>query len=129
MSDRLVQSLRQEFGEAILASNDHHGDQHVTVAKDRLTDVLGHLKSREQCEMLADVIGIDHPERTERFEVVYYLRSVTSPEQIWVAVDVEEGEAVPTATRLWRSADWHEREVYDLYGVPFADHPDRKSVV
>ena len=132
MSDRLVQSLRQEFGEAILSSEDHHGDHHVTVTKERLTDVLGHLKSREQCEMLGDVVGLDHLEdaaREKRFEVVYYVRSVQRPEQIWVAVDVEEGEAVPSANSIWRSADWHEREVYDLFGVPFADHPDLRRIL
>ena len=76
MSERLVQSLRQEFGDAILASADHHGDQHVTVTKERLPDVLRHLKQREQLALLGDVIGIDHPDREQRFEVAYYVRSV-----------------------------------------------------
>ena len=61
MSERLVGALRAEFGEAILDSDDHRGDHHVTVAKNRLLDVLGHLRHREGCEMLADVVGVDHP--------------------------------------------------------------------
>ena len=129
MSDRLVQALRQEFGEAILTHDDQCGDVHVRVARDRLTDVLRHLKAREGCEMLGDVIGTDHPDRAERFDVTYYVRSVSKPEQIWVTVGAEEGQSVPSATKLWKSADWHEREVYDLFGVPFADHPDLRRIL
>jgi NADH-quinone oxidoreductase subunit C/D len=129
MSERLVQSLKQEFGDAILGSADHHGDQHVSVAPERLADVLGHLKNREGCEMLADVVGLDHPEREKRFEVVYYLRSVTSPDQVWVSVDVEEGQAVTSATPLFKSAGFHEREVYDLFGVPFEGHADLRRIL
>lgn len=129
MSDRLVQSLRQEFGDAILGTDDHCGDRHVRVATGRLTDVLGFLKAREGFELLGDVIGLDHPERERRFDVVYYLRSLSRPLQIWVAVGVAEGEAVPSATGLYQSADWHEREVYDLFGVPFAGHPDLRRIL
>ncbi|HOX26227.1 MAG TPA: NADH-quinone oxidoreductase subunit D [Candidatus Krumholzibacteria bacterium] len=129
MSDRLVQALRREFGETILATDDHCQDLHVRVAADRLPAVLGYLKTREDCTLLGDVIGIDYPERAQRFEVVYYLRSLSLPRQVWVQVGVAEGEAVPSATGLFRSADWHEREVYDLFGVPFANHPDLRRIL
>jgi len=129
MSERLVQALRQEMGDAILSSGSHCGDHTVKVDKSRLGDVLAHLKNQEGCALLGDVIGVDHPEREQRFEVVYYVRSVDRPEQVWVSVDVEEGEAVPSAAGLWKSADWHEREVYDLFGVPFSDHPDLRRIL
>ncbi len=76
MSERLVEALRQEFGDEILAHDGHLGDHHVRVPRERLLDVLGHLRGREGCAMLGDVIGVDHPEREERFDVVYYVRSV-----------------------------------------------------
>ena len=72
MSERLVNALRAEFGEAILDTDDHCGDHHVTVTPERLTDVLGHLKLREGCEMLGDVVGVDHPDRAERFDVIWF---------------------------------------------------------
>lgn len=129
MSDRLVQALRQEFNEDILFHDAHKGDHHVRVPRERLLDILGYLKTREGCEMLGDVIGVDYPERTERFDVVYYLRSVQSPEQIWITTGAEEGQPVPSATGLWKSANWHEREVYDLYGIPFENHPDLRRIL
>ncbi len=129
MSERLVKALRQEFGEDILGHDAHQGDHHVRVTRERLTDVLGHLKNREGCQMLGDVIGVDYPERSERFDVVYYVRSVERPEQLWVTVGAEEGQAVPSATGLWKSANLHEREVYDLFGVPFEGHPDLRRIL
>jgi NADH-quinone oxidoreductase subunit C/D len=129
MSQRLVQALRQEFGEEILAVSDHCGDHHVTVPVVRLNEVLSFLKHRAGCEMLADVIGVDYPDRALRFDVIYYVRSLSEPRQLWVRVQVEEGQSVPTATNLWRSADWHEREVFDLFGVPFAGHPDLRRIL
>ncbi len=129
MSDKLVRALRQEFGPDILASSGHCGDHHVTVPAAKLPEVLGYLKHREGCEMLADVIGVDYPEREQRFDVIYYVRSLSEPRQLWVRTSVAEGEAVPTACDLWRSADWHEREVYDLFGVPFAGHPDLRRIL
>ena len=130
MSERLVQALRQEFGEDILGHDDHVGDHHVRVPRERLLDVLGHLKNRENCKMLGDVIGVDYPDRSERFDVVYYVRSLgDSPEQLWVTVGAEDGQSVPSATPLFKSANVHEREVYDLFGVPFAGHPDLRRIL
>jgi NADH-quinone oxidoreductase subunit C/D len=129
MSQKLVDSLRREFGEAILAAGSYRGDETVTVGRDRLLDVLAHLRDRESCEQLSDVVGVDYPQRAERFEVNYLLRSWSRNERIRVKIDVPEDESVPSASGLWRSADWHEREVYDLFGVPFSGHPDLRRIL
>lgn len=129
MSQKLVDSLRREFGDAILAATACRGDETVTVGRDRLLDVLAHLHEREGCEQLSDVVGVDYPRRAERFELNYLVRSWSRNERIRVKVDVPEDESVPSATGLWRSADWHEREVYDLFGVPFSGHPDLRRIL
>lgn len=129
MSERWLQALQAEFGEDILAVDAHRGDQHVTVSPARLIEVLRFLKQRCAFEMLGDVIGVDHRERERRFDVIYYVRSLRSQDQMWVRVQVPEGEPVPTACGLWRAADWHEREVYDLFGVLFAGHPDLRRIL
>lgn len=129
MSERLVRALRQEFGEDVLAVSTHCNDHHVTVPAARLTEVLSYLKHRGGCEMLADVIGVDYPDREQRFDVIYYVRSAADARQLWVRTPVAEDEPVPTATGLWKSADWHEREVYDLFGVPFEGHPDLRRIL
>jgi len=129
MSRKLLDRLQGEFGGAILRTDDQHGDAAVWVAPGNLAPVLRHLRDREQCEMLLDVAGVDYPERARRFEVNYLLRSLARGHRVRVKVDVAEGEAVESATPLWRSADWHEREVYDLFGVPFRNHPDLRRIL
>ncbi len=129
MSQKLVESLRREFGEAILATGDYRGDETVTVGRERLLDVLAHLRDKEGCEQLSDVVGVDYPRRAERFEVNYLLRSWSRNQRLRVKVDVAEDEAVPSASGLWRSAEWHEREVYDLFGIPFGGHPDLRRIL
>lgn len=129
MSQKLVARLQQEFGSDILAVRSQHGDECVTVAKENLLRVLAHLRDAEGCEQLSDVVGLDFPRLPRRFEVRYLLRSWSRKHRIQVRVEAAEGEPVPTATGLFRSADWHEREVYDLFGVPFAGHPDLRRIL
>jgi NADH-quinone oxidoreductase subunit C/D len=94
-----------------------------------LRDALGFLKHRQACELLADVACVDYPERTARFELNYLMRSIAHGDRIRVKVDVEEGEAVDSATPLYKSANWHEREVFDLFGVPFREHPNLRRIL
>ena len=129
MSRTLIARLQQEFGPAILSAGEPHGDATVEVAGGDLPTVLRHLRDREQCELLLDVIGVDRPESARRFEVIYLLRSLARNQRLKVTVRVAEGEAVESATPLWHSANWHEREVYDLFGVPFRNHPDLRRIL
>ena len=129
MSQKLVERLQQEFGSDILATGSQKGDESITVAPDKVQPVLTHLRDREGCEQLSDVIGVDYPEREKRFEVNYLMRSWRNNHRLIVKTDVEENAAVPTATGIYHSADWHEREVYDLFGVRFEGHPDLRRIL
>ncbi len=133
MSEKLLQSLDSEFGD--LVSGEHVGDAWVRVDRERLPDVIRHLKTRGGCELLLDVVGVDlseHPDHRDdpaRFEVNYNLRSIAGRERLVVKTTVEEGQAVPSVADLYPSANWAEREVYDLYGVPFDGHPDLRRIL
>jgi NADH-quinone oxidoreductase subunit C/D len=133
MSQKLVERLQQEFGGRILATDDALGDATVTVKVDDLVPLVQHLRDREGCEQLSDVAGVDYPEREEdggdRFQVQYLMRSWRNNHRIRVKVDVAEDQPVPTLTGLYRSADWAEREVYDMYGIPFSGHPDLRRIL
>jgi len=129
MSQKLVERLQQEFGSDILATGSQKGDESITVAPDKVQPVLTHLRDREGCEQLSDVIGVDYPEREKRFEVNYLMRSWRNNHRLIVKTDVQEGAAVPTATGIYHAADWHEREVYDLFGVRFEGHPDLRRIL
>ncbi len=129
MSQKLVERLQREFGERILSTAGDHGDESIVIGRESLPVVLAHLRDHEGCEQLSDVVGIDHVDRKERFEVVYLLRSLSEKHRIQVRVDVPEDEAIPTACELFKSANWHEREVYDLFGIPFDGHPDLRRIL
>ena len=80
-------------------------------------------------KMLADVTCVDRPESEKRFNVVYNLYSVTRNRRIFLRVHVADGEPVPTLAELFPSANWPEREVYDLFGVHFEGHPDLRRIM
>ena len=135
MSQKLVANLRSVFGDRILTTTSAHGDEVVTIDRGSLLDVARHLRDRESCEILLDVAGVDlseHPSLgggAERFEVNYLFRSLANRSRLRVKVRVEEGQDVPSLTGLYNSANWAERETWDLYGVPFRDHPDLRRIL
>jgi NADH-quinone oxidoreductase subunit C len=79
--------------------------------------------------MLVDVCGVDYPSREERFEVVYNLLSLRQNHRVRVKVTTDEDTPVPSVAEVFSSANWFEREVWDLYGVFFADHPDLRRIL
>jgi NADH-quinone oxidoreductase subunit C len=80
-------------------------------------------------QQLMEIAGVDYPERSERFEVVYHLLSLTMNRRIRVKVSTDEATPVPTVTTLWPNAGWLEREVYDMYGVVFAGNSDLRRIL
>ena len=103
----------------------------VHASLDGLVAVLTRLRDDSNCQfkVLADVCGVDYPNREKRFEVVYNLLSMTQNQRARVKVTCGEGEPVPTATGVFSSAGWYEREIWDLYGIPFAGHADLRRIL
>jgi NADH-quinone oxidoreductase subunit C len=79
--------------------------------------------------MLIDICGVDFPEREQRFDVVYHLLSLKHNQRIRVKVATDEVTPVPSVTGVFGSASWYEREVWDMYGVYFTDHPDLRRLL
>jgi NADH-quinone oxidoreductase subunit C len=105
----------------------------LTLLTDRtkILDVLRFLRDDSQCEfrILLDVCGADYPSRPERFEVIYILLSLSKNQRVRVKVTAAETTPVPSATSLFSAAGWFEREVWDMYGVFFSDHPDLRRIL
>ena len=93
--------------------------------------VLTYLRDDEECRFtqLMDVCGVDYPDRLQRFEVVYHLISIRLNARVRVKLAVDEMTAVPSVTGIFPTANWFEREVWDMYGVFFADHPDLRRIL
>jgi NADH-quinone oxidoreductase subunit C len=99
------------------------------VDRESLIEVLRALRDEHDYQQLMEIAGVDHPSRPERFEVVYCLLSLTRNHRVRVHVTTDETTPLPTATVLWPVAGWLEREVFDMYGVAFAGHPDLRRIL
>jgi NADH-quinone oxidoreductase subunit C len=122
---------RQAHGEAIEEVTWHAGEASIRVRMDRLIEVLRFLRDDEACgmDLLVDLCAADYPDRAERFEVVYHLYSIPRGHFLRVRVRTGEGRPVPSVTGLWATADWMEREAFDLFGVVFTGHPDLRRIL
>jgi NADH-quinone oxidoreductase subunit C len=129
-NSKVLELLAGRFGEAIVESSEFKGDLTVVVALEKLHEVMQflHDDATLHYDLLSDVVGIDRQPREPRFEVVYVLHSMDDFKRLLVKVMVAEDEAVPTVTDIWNSANWPEREVYDLLGISFSDHPDLRRI-
>lgn len=103
----------------------------VTVLGNSIVKVLTALRDDANClfTQLVDICGVDYPEREERFEVVYNLLSMKHNQRIRVKITTDESTPVPSVTSVFSTAGWFEREVWDMYGVYFSDHPDLRRLL
>lgn len=107
------------------------GELVVGARLDAINRVLTFLRDDINCQfkLLMDVCGVDYPEREQRFEIVYNLLSLTHNLRIRIKVKCGEDEPVPTVTGVFSSANWWEREVWDMFGVMFSGHPDLRRIL
>ncbi len=119
------------FSKAILKSEIVTGELSLTVRREALRQVLAFLRDDANCgfRQLVDICGVDWPERDERFEVVYNLLSMAHNLRVRIKVMAAEDTPVDSVTGLFSTANWFEREVWDMYGVYFTDHPDLRRIL
>ncbi|MGF1624495.1 MAG: NADH-quinone oxidoreductase subunit C [Alphaproteobacteria bacterium] len=108
-----------------------HDELSVRVQRGNLIELLKFLRDDSNCQFrfLVDIAGVDYPAEDERFEVVYNLLSVKQNQRVRVKVTTDEDTPIPSACSLFSTANWYEREVWDLYGVLFNGHPDLRRIL
>lgn len=128
---RAVEKLQGRFEASMLEVKQDRGDWIVTVKKDAIIEVLSFLKQECKYDMLTDVTALDYlGSPGERFRVVYQLTSVPFKDRLRIKVPVaEEACTIESATQVYASANWLEREVYDLFGIHFNKHPDLRRIL
>ena len=128
-----VDALRATFGSAIGRAQEVRGDTIVTVEPSRLLEVMRWLRDTpgERHEYLVDVTAVEYRDRERPLEIVYFLRSLERRADLRVKVELDpQGElTVDSVTPLWAGANWLEREVYDMFGIVFAGHPDLRRIL
>ena len=108
-----------------------HGELTLDVRAGRIVPILKHLRDDPSAKflLLIDIAGVDFPERTKRFDVVYHLLSMHNNVRIRLKAQVGEGETVESAREVFPNADWYEREVFDMYGIAFTGQPDMRRLL
>lgn len=139
-SMQIAELIKAQFSDAVKAvTTSHDGQISLHINKDKLLDICKFLWANEQLEFnyIADIAGVDYmgnpnkrPKGCEgRFEVVYNLYSMTKKHRIRLRADLEEGDTIASLYSINKSADWHEREIFDLYGISFDNHPDMTRIM
>ena len=127
-----LERLLAEYRDAVRATHAQHGDATASVDRGSVVEVLAFLREDTDCafEMLTDLTAVDLLGEEPRFEVVYHLYSVARNHRLRVKARVPEDDPVlASACPLWPSANWMEREVFDLYGIRFDGHPDLRRIL
>ncbi len=135
MALALVEHVKKLFPGAVRGTHSFRGDDTVVVAKDRWHEIAKSLRDDPACDMnlLVDLTAVDYPDREPRFEVVAHLLSLSKGHRLRLKTQVGDAEGndvdVDSLTDLWASANWMERECYDMFGVRFAGHPDLRRIL
>lgn len=129
--DDLVAELESALGDAIIARSTAFGEITFTTTSLRILETLMRLRDRPTLGFvqLTDLTAVDYPERQRRFDVVYQLLSPTRNLRLRLKVEADEEMILPSASGLFPVANWFEREIFDMYGILFADHPDLRRLL
>jgi NADH-quinone oxidoreductase subunit C len=127
----VADKLRAQFPEAVQEVSEAHGEVTLVVSREAIVEICRWLRDDpdQRYDLLMDMAGVDYLGREPRFEVVYQLYSVPHNRRLRLKVRVPEQDLlVPSVTTVWSTANWHEREAFDMLGIRFADHPDLRRI-
>jgi NADH-quinone oxidoreductase subunit C len=129
--DQMEMRVRATLGERVRDAAIAYGELTILVEAPEIVDALTTLRDEPDClfASFVDICGADYPGRERRFDVVYHLLSPRHNARIRIKVETDEVTSVPSAIGVFPAANWYEREVYDLYGVLFAGHPDLRRIL
>jgi NADH-quinone oxidoreductase subunit C len=128
-----AEMVRTKFPQAVVETVQFRGEQTIALLPEHLVTVCTRLKKQLEYTFLSSVTAVDWLERVPRYDVVYHLLSIPRLSELRLKVRVgnrgEEHPSVPTVSGVWPGANWYEREVYDLFGITFAGHPDLRRIL
>ncbi|WP_171120776.1 MULTISPECIES: NADH-quinone oxidoreductase subunit C [unclassified Ruegeria] len=123
--------LELKRADCVLSWDVTHDELNVDVAPSSLVEFVEFLRSDQNCKFstLVDITGVDYPERAKRFDVVYHFLSMYQNQRIRLRVSIREEDMVPSIADVHPSANWFEREVFDMFGILFSGHPDLRRIL
>ena len=127
----LEKKINSELGTKINTSEIKHSQIYLEIDSEDLIDVVLFVKTNKDTKFrqLIDITVVDYPERSKRFKIVYLFLSHEFNQRMILSYDISENEVISSLTPIFPSANWMEREVFDMYGVNFKDHPDLRRIL
>ena len=127
----LEKTVNSGLTTAVKISKVNFGQLFIEIDIENLHSVILYLKTNNKCrfKQLIDITAVDYPEKEKRFKVVYLLRSHENNLRILINIEIDEKTLVESITKIFPSANWMEREVFDMYGITFNDHPDLRRIL
>ena len=134
MSDNLTELLSvidAKMSEFVVNSEKINGEVTVEIGLESIIKFIDLLATESDCQFttLIDITAIDYPQKLKRFRLVYHFLSMNQNRRLRVLVSISEGEVVPSIVGIHSSANWFEREVFDMYGIYFSGHPDLRRIL
>ncbi len=129
--EELGQHVASVLSDQVMGISIAHNELMVTARAEQIVKVVTFLRDDPMClfKVLVDICGTDYPERPKRFDVVYNLLSLVHNQRIRIKVEADDETPVLSITGVHNSANWFEREIWDMYGVMFSDHPDLRRLL
>lgn len=123
--------IEASLSDLVLAADIHNGEIVLRAELAKVADILLALRDTQtlECRQLTDITAVDWPERPARFDLVWQLLSLRYNQRVRLIAEVEEGEIVPSSVPVFASANWAEREVWDMFGIFFSGHPDLRRLL
>lgn len=125
----LAAAVEAAHSSALTGGHAEHGDLTLMVKPESILDLCRYLKQEQAFVRLSGITGVDWWPDNPRFEVVYLLHSLDKNVRLRLKLRVNESDEVDSVTPVWRAANWYEREVFDLFGVKFRNHPDLRRIL
>ena len=128
---KLEKSVNSELASKIQKSIIEHNELLIEINQNDLLEVIQFLKSNDSCKFkqLIDIAGVDYPEDEKRFQLIYLFLSHENNSRIKLLIKFQIDQSISSITKIFPSANWMEREVFDMYGVKFKNHPDLRRIL
>ncbi len=124
----MVEKYRSQYGSG-LDPLTYLGQNYLAVDRSLIPDILRLLRDEEQFDYCVDITAVHYPKREKPFDVVWILYSFPRNERVRVKTQIADGASLPSSVPIWPTANWLEREVYDMFGIKFDGHPDLKRIL
>jgi NADH-quinone oxidoreductase subunit C len=124
----LVEKYRGQYGSGLDAKT-YLGQNYFSVDRSLIPDILRLLRDDDQFDYCVDITAVHYPKREKQFDVLWNLYSYARNERVRVKTQIADGASLPSSVSIWPTANWLEREVYDMFGITFDGHPDLKRIL